>query len=548
MRRRGETRRTAPIARLGLAFACAACAAPGSRSPTPIEAPAPDALEGRITFGAREALADGLSRDERERAARFVEVDLIDQQGRALGSARTDEAGRFRLEPSSEARAIAVVAHAREGAIDVATSRDAAGRSSHTEVIPIDRVRALGGRVHFAAAESEMAGALHIVDTLLRGSRAVERWTGHALPPFFVRWGRGVTTDWSYFLGEVPRGSGRYALELIAGPVGAEHTTDTDEHDEGIILHELGHFVMSRLRGNASIAGRHPPGALVDPGVAWEEGRASFFAMAVLAEEEPSREPWYRDTIGIVPTGSTRVNEDLEHPSDPRGLGSERSVAGVLWDLADGARADDEGAPACAMPTDRDDDGIALGAARVLREMERASRASSSMVALPGFLRHLVETGVVSEPALRAMLRATGEPDALLARPGEALPWPIELRLGVPLEGLVDGLSDPSPSGAPAKPDNGIDAVRVHHLEIPRAGVLVVELSIEGSGGAADRTALALELATSGLERLERAADGGARRTIRRRIEAGSYAVLVRDAGEGNRARYTLEARLEEGP
>ena len=526
---------------------CEACGgtqvlAPEPTASTPAVAPAfTGPIEGTITFGARPALHEGLGTEEIAMPARHVDLTLIDATGSPVASGQTDERGHFAFAPTAGAVGLGITARVRLGAIDVATSRAPDGSHSHAVVVPLADIASREGHIHFADTDGEMAGALHITDTLLRGSRALERWTGHALPPVFAYWGRGVTVEWSFFRGEIPAGSGRYCLELLGGPLGEQSTTDTDEHDEGIILHELGHFVMNRLAGDSSIGGRHPPGALVDPGVAWEEGRATWFAMAVLAEEQPDREVMYRDTVGIVPTGSTRIDEDVEHPSLPRGLGSERSVAGVLWDLTDGDVAD----PRAIDAIDRDADGVALGAARVLAAMSAAYDEPGSFVALPGFLRHLVRTSVLGEAEIASMLRASGEDAALLPSSDASSPWPIELTLATPTSGLVDGLSDPSPSGAPAKPDNGIDAVRVHRVVVDRAGTLVLTLAIEGTGTASDHTDLELQLWTRRAEPLASAEGPLARHELRRVVQPGAYVVMVRDAGTGNRARYTLGARLE---
>jgi hypothetical protein len=529
---------------LGVALALASCEACGgvtTLAPSATSATPAGPIEGTITFGARRSTHDGLTADETAMPARHIDLTLLDGEGQALAAGQTDEAGHFAFPSAPGAVALGVTARVRLGAMDIASSFDADGATSYAEVVTLEAIAREGGRVHFADTEGEMAGALHIVDTLLRGSRALERWTGRGLPPVFAYWGRGVTVEWSFFRGEVPAGSGRFCLELLGGPLGEQHTTDTDEHDEGIILHELGHFVMNRLAGDSSIGGRHPPGALVDPGVAWEEGRATWFAMAVLAEEEPEREPFYRDTLGIVPTGSTRIDEDVEHPSLPRGLGSERTVAGVLWDLTDGEVADGRAIAA----TDRDQDGLAIGAARVLAAMSSAYEEPGAFVALPGFLRHLVRTNTASEESLRAMLSASGEDPALLPASDDAVPWPLALPLGSPISGVVDGLTDPSPSGAPARPDNGIDAVRVHRVIVDRPGTLVLTLVIEGSGTASDRTALDLQLWTRRAEPLASADGPGVRHEFRRQVEPGAYVVVVRDAGTGNRARFTLGARLE---
>jgi hypothetical protein len=530
VRRVGRATSAALRVLLGVSLGSACCISVSDPAPAEVS----ERLTGVVTFGVREAGEIGLSAQERPRPARFVDVTLLEASGRPLLTVPSGPDGRFTLPMLPGAAAVAVTARVRRGALDLACAPDPRGETSHSAVTPLEDVRARGGAIHFADTEGPMAGALHIVDVLARGSTALERWTGRGLPPVFAYWGRGVTTEWSYFRGEVPEGSGRFCLELLGGPLGEQARTDTDEHDEGIILHELGHFVMNRLAGDSSIGGRHPPGALVDPGVAWEEGRATWLAMALLAAEEPAREPWYRDTVGIVPTGSTRIDEDVEHPSAPRGLGSERTVAAVLWDLTDGGEG----------PVDRDDDGVAIGAPAVLAAMQRAHEEPGAFVALPSFLRFLVRTGVVEEAALRRMLEVNGEDVGLLPADDRSL-WPIDLVLGETSEGLVDGLSDPSPSGAPARPDNGIDAVRVYRLRLERAGTLVVALAIDGAGTATDRTDLDLQLWSLRARPTASAAGPGATHTLRRVVEPGWTIVVVRDAGTGNRARFRLTATLE---
>src|SRR5690606_14213508 len=99
------------------------------------------------------------------------------------------------------------------------------------------------------------AGAFHILDTVLRGSLAVRDWSGEHLPPCYVLWQRGGTTEWSYYRG---RRGDRHVLELLGGEPGRQAFTDTDEHDEEIILHEFGHFVMDVLTTDSSPGGVHP--------------------------------------------------------------------------------------------------------------------------------------------------------------------------------------------------------------------------------------------------------------------------------------------------
>lgn len=496
----------------------------GAMGVAPAAPPLAFAVRGSVSFGARLPTSTGASA-ESMRPADHTEIAVLDAAGATLVTGTTDEAGAFALEGSGAAALVEVRARTAIGAQRLGVSRDAAGRVVHAYRAPI----AADGTavVAISDAASSMAGALHILTTLRRGLVAVAAWTGRALPELYVYWERGVTTEWSFFRGE--RGPGRFCLELLGGAPGAQATSDTDEHDEAIILHELGHFVFDRTTTSASIGGMHARGALLDPGVAWEEGRATWFATAVLGD------PAYVDSVGLAPVGSARVDENLEAPQPPRGLGSETSVAAILWDLADGA------APGAA--PDRDGDGVALGPGAVLTAMLEMYVAGESYGSIADLLAHLERSGAVSHAELAAMLAATGEPASILGAT-----WPTELAPGARVVGKIDGLSNPAPSGGEARPANGFDAVAAYRVRVPARGMLSARLVIDGSGAAADGTDLELELRDLHADLLVGSYGTSAVESVARVVEPGSVVVYVRDAGSGNRADYTLEIELTPMP
>lgn len=513
-------------------LALVALGACGGAAPGPVTG-APDVrVTGRVRFGARTPTATGLTATEEPRPARYVELRLVDEAGTTLATTHTDAEGAFALQ--GPGTALVVVAHAEHAGLSIETTHDQGGHDVHTYAVPIADASAPMD-IGIRDADSEMAGALHIVDTLLGGLEAVQRWTGVTLPAVFVYWGRGTTTDWSYYRGEVPEGSGRFCLELLGGQPGQQASTDTDEHDEAIILHELGHFVMDRISGDSSIGGMHPRGALVDPGLAWEEGRATWFATAVLGL------PFYRDTIGIQGSGSgtTRVDENLETPQSPRGLGSETSVAGILWDLSDGDAPSQEDAGLL----DGDGDGVAIGPAAVLRAMRDQASEAGAFASIASFLRFLVRTHVVDAPSLAAMLARTGEPADVLP-PDDVSIWPVDVAVGASAHGLVDGLSDPAPSGGVARPENGFDAVRAFRVHVAERGMLDVQMVIDGSGTSSDRTDLDLELRDLRAHVLDRTIGAAQRQAVVDLVEPGDYLAYVRDAGSGNRARFEIRVAL----
>ena len=489
----------------------------------------PASVRGRVRFETRAPTPTGASAAKELLAANGIVVRALDAAGREVGLATTDASGGFRLDAGVGATLLELRAELAEragGHARLAVTRDAMGERVHALRVPLAEVIDTGDIVA-RDDESPLAGALHILDAMRRGVVAVQEWTGDRLPAFFAYWDRGVTTTWSFYSGERPAGSGRYTIELLGGEPGRRAVTDTDEHDESIVLHELGHFVMDVLTSDSSTGGSHPRGVLIDPGLAWEEGRATWFAAAVQGR------PRYLDTIGLEPSGELRVAHDLERGrgDEPKGLGSEAAVAEVLWDLSDGA----------AGLRDDDFDGVALGPAAVLDAMRELSREEGVFPALPTFLQFLTRTGRVEPSALANLLARSGQPRQLLPGPGEAPPWPVDLTNPGEARGRIDGLTDPAPSGGPARPSNGLDALAVFRFQVDAEGRFRVRLRITGSGGDADRTDLDLELRDQRAELVAASRGTGSEELISRQLAAGTYVVYVRDGGNGNRADFVLE-------
>jgi len=284
------------------------------------------------------------------------------------------------------------------------------------------------------------------------------------------------------------------------------------------------------MTSDSSHGGTHPGGVLLDPGLAWEEGRASWFACAVLGN------PIYVDTIGIEPQGSLRVAVDLETQSaeGPRGMGSEAGVEENLWDLSDGGASD---AP-FALP-DTDADGIALGAAAAFGAMRTLAQEPGAYPDITTFLRHLVRTNVANGLALKHLLLAGGHPESML--PLDDVPlWPLDVALGATVGGKIDSITDPSPSGGPPRPGNGRDAVQTYRVHVPTAMWLTLRLRVFGSGGQSDRTDVDLELRDLRADQLAASRSETPNEQIVTFVQPGWYVIYVRDGGSPNTASYEL--------
>lgn len=506
-----------------IASSCSGTGGPGASSPLDARA----RWTGQVSYEARHATPQGASEEVEARPARFVDLALVDAAGAIVAEGRADAEGRFELEGPLASARLRVFARVRVRGHDAAISQDALGRETHFFDLALsDPAQPISVT---ATDQDGHAGALHLVDTMLRGLDAVQAWTGQTLPPLFAYWVRGGTREWSYYRGERPAGSGRFALELMGGDPGQQSVSDTDEHDEAIVLHEVGHFVMDRLTRDSSTGGTHPRGVRIDPGLAWEEGRATWFALAVL------RDPLYRDTIGLAPWGRLRVDENLERAENPLpGLGSETSVSAILWDLSDGT----------AELPDADDDGLALGPAAVLSAMMELARGEDEFVSLPSFLRHVVSRGLVASDALASMLQRTGEPEDLLPQ-GDAPSWPRRLEVGQTASDKIDGFTQPAPGGGPNLPGTGFDAIHTYLVHVVEPGMLVVRLDIVGSGRVRDHEDLDLELLDLRADHLESSRTESATESVAHLVTPGYYVVRVRDGGSGNRADYHVHAEME---
>ncbi len=508
---------------VGIALLLASCGShPTASNVPPVDGELVEWI-GRVQYEARAVTARGASQDTEIRPARWVTVQALGSSGAIVASGLTDWEGRFVLAAPRSATQVVALSAIDKAGHRLSVSPDPLGRRTYGARRAVDSpMQPLEILIQDAPGEGA-AAAFQILDTLLRGAEAVHAWTGQTLPPLFVYWGRGVTTGWSYYRGE--RGAGRYALELLGGVPADVNHGDADEYDDAIILHEFGHFVFDHYGTDSSAGGDHPAGYLIDPGLAWEEGRATWFSSAVRAD------PVYADAVGRAPFGRLRVRLDIEHEAttEPRGPGSEREVAEILWDLSDGVPS---------IP-DADDDGVALGPDKLLRAMFEMRDVPGSYPDITAMLEYLVRSGATDSASVKRVLAHGKHPlERFLGKR-----WLRDVAIPSTSQGKVDGLSQPAPSGGPNRAQNGVDALDVYRFNVPARSWIVAELSIVGSGTAADRTDLDIELRSIRGKLIEGIHEAGEEHTISRLLEPGWYVLYVRDGGHGNRAAYELRLR-----
>lgn len=503
---------------LAISSALLACGAPQGaiHMGSPERAPF---IELTLRYEAREPTPRGASVHTHLRPARSVEVLALNDDGVVMEKAIADELGRVRLHAPGATR-LRVLSQIEINGYSVIVSKSREGGSPHAHDFDLGATPGDRGLTLSDVDPEGVGGAFHILDTIYAGLEAVREWTGAVLPPLTVRYIRGDNSHWSQYLGEYPEGSGRHLIYLMGGEPGNRAASDGDEYDPHVILHELAHFVFGVLSTNSTPGGMHPTGHLVEPGLAWEEGRATFFAAAVL------RAPRYFDSFGLEPFGRLLIDTDLERGDlGPKGEGSQEAVAEILWDLADGD----------GVLPDLDGDPIALGAARVIREMIALSANPGAYPSLSSFLQHMIATGEVERLSMEELLAIGDHPASLLDER-----WPIELALGATISDKIDAINPPK-AGGPALKATGIDAVRVYRFELKEPSFIEARLTIGSRKGGP----VHLELRDIRAKLLGRAGGTGARASLARFLEPGFYTIYIRDGGDGAEADFEFAIRVD---
>jgi hypothetical protein len=170
------------------------------------------------------------------------------------------------------------------------------------------------------AASASVAGAWNALDNAITAMDWI-RARGHtAISPVIIYWQLGASTG-SYYQG------GDNTLQLDGD----------DGWDDVVALHELGHYVQDEYSVSDNPGGSHD-GSPADPRLAWGEGGATWFAIAVRGV------PSYID-YSAGGGWSVELENGVHAASMQSGMSqyvSEWMVAELLNDIGDGAGGDND--------------------------------------------------------------------------------------------------------------------------------------------------------------------------------------------------------------
>ncbi len=173
---------------------------------------------------------------------------------------------------------------------------------------------------------SKSAQAFNVFDELVVTMDAVHTLLKNPTPtPLTAVWQDGSDDGTYYWEREI------YLLGEAA---------DDDGFDDTVIHHEAGHYIED-VEGRSDSEGGGHDGSPTDPRLAWSEGFATYWALAVRAH------PIYCDSNA---DGGWSYNADTTNTvAEPTGmqdqLVSEDMVSEILWDLGDSGTTDDDTLP-----------------------------------------------------------------------------------------------------------------------------------------------------------------------------------------------------------
>jgi hypothetical protein len=199
-----------------------------------------------------------------------------------------------------------------------------------------------------------------------------------------------------------------------------DRSSDSDEFDDSVIVHEYGHLVAAAFSRDSSPGGVHILGDELDPRIAFSEGWANFFSSAVRDD------PIYRDSYG--PNGTAVLRYDLREKlpaGDKPGYWSEFSVHSILWDILEEKVGDTEN---IEQPIQ-----TIWPAFRDLKQ--------DHFVYLTYFLEHIIDNRPALASAVSTIARSRSVDFHPEARPSVPNPYPRPINAGETIAGTVDSVS-----------------------------------------------------------------------------------------------------------
>lgn len=309
----------------------------------------------------------------------------------------TDESGNYSVSfnPPGGALTLLVLTRSQNPTIQVEDNTDSdllwgmgGNLSGQTQTVNLHATHGWTGNAY--DPNTRVAAAFAVLDSMYTASRAFMAVRNVQFPLLKVNWspnnvpqagdktqGRIGTSHFSPAENEI----------YVLGAAGA----DTDEFDSHVIVHEWGHYFEANLSRSDSPGGRHGPGDVLDPRIAFGEAWGNALASMVLPETIYTDTNW--GMSGLTAFGFDAENEPTPTDDPTPSAFSESSVLRALFDLYD-------------TPSDGAFDQVAAGLGPVYDVMIGPEKTTDAMTTLGSFV-----TGLKAQQGINA-----AAVDTLLAR------------------------------------------------------------------------------------------------------------------------------------
>ncbi|MFO0597607.1 MAG: hypothetical protein U0228_20035 [Myxococcaceae bacterium] len=238
-------------------------------------------------------------------------------------------------------------------------------------------------------ANQRTAAPFAILDSMLTASRAFMAVRNVPFPPLHVNWSpNNVPQSGNKAQGFI--GTSHYSPQENEIYVLGKSLVDTDEFDSHVIVHEWGHFFEANLSRSDSPGGRHGPGDVLDPRIAFGEAWGNSLASMVLPESVYSDTNWSGGQLHSFGFDAEKEPNPTDDPS-PSAF-SESSVLRVLYDVFDTTN------------TGESFDQVATGIGPIYDVMTGPERTTSAMTTLGSFITAIKAQPNVSPGAVNALL------------------------------------------------------------------------------------------------------------------------------------------------
>ncbi len=311
------------------------------------------------------------------------------QGSTALATGVTGEDGRYALSytPSGSTPVqVVVVSRTTNPEIQVEDNTDnnlawAIGGTIATGATTMDLHAPAGWTGSGYDPARRLAAPFAVLDSMLTASRAFMAVRNVNFPPLKVNWSPNNAPqagDKTQGLIGTSHFSPAENEIYVLGKAGA----DTDEFDSHVIVHEWGHFFEANLARSDSPGGRHGPGDVLDPRIAFGEAWGNAVASMVLPEVVYSDTTWSGATLYAFGFDTETEPTPTDDPT-PSGF-SESSVLRVLFDLYDSN-------------VDGPFDQVATGLGPIYDVLTGPQRSTQAVTTLASFI-----TGLKAQPGVNA--------------------------------------------------------------------------------------------------------------------------------------------------